>query len=159
MKTKTTVKKKRCCRGWEIDTLQERLDECLKQLKYLQSTVVQTRIKIYSSTQHICIGMNHPLWHRIVCKYEGDRCLGGVEPHWTSTWSIDDRGYHIESLIDENWKGWEGQYNPTNTLKWHELPRDILNKHFNKLQEHTKTLGYYYPCAIYNDFTGELSTP
>jgi hypothetical protein len=155
MKAKT----KRCCRGYEIDGLVERIQKLSQQVEYLQKTSISNRIKVYSAGNDVCIGMDDSKWHRIVCVYEGNRCLGGVRPHFQSTWSIDEKGFHLESMIDEKWEGWNGQYRKDNKLKYDQLDRKVLELHHSTLVKHIQTMGIWYPCHIYNDFTGELYRP
>jgi len=156
---KQVTKKKKCCRGWEIDGLLEKLQQVQKSLSYLQKTVSSNRTTIYSADYDICVGSSDRLWHRIVCKYDGNVCLGGTRPHWQSSWSVDEKGFHLEQFVNEQWKGWHGQYHQDNQLKFDELPRDILNLHHNALVKHLENMSIYYPCAIYNDFTGEMYRP
>lgn len=145
---------------WEIDDLLARMDELEKKMKYVaERSVLTNEIQIYSSATHICIGMQHKDWHRIVCQYDGDRCIGGPNPHWTTKWMMKSNGFSLESMVDEHWKGWKGQYNPDNELKYDQLPKDTLQRHHNALMEHIKQLAIWYPCALYDDINGVLHRP
>lgn len=99
------------------------------------------------------------IWHRIVCKYEGKVCLGIPRPYWQSSWSVDDKGFHLESFLDNDWKGWRGQYHPDNAMPFVALPHKIVDLHHKTIMEHIKTLNVWYPCTILNDFTGDRYYP
>jgi hypothetical protein len=161
----TTKKKPRkyVIEKWRIEEYEARLNEFAQQIKYLQETSCIPTLTIYSADSDICIGMNHRLWHRIVCKYDGNSCLGGPRAHVKSQWDIKEDGYHLRSFEIEdderNCKGWRGQYLASNELKYDEIPRKLLNQHHQHLAEHLKKISIWYPCHIYNDFTGELYRP
>lgn len=157
--TKRKTPTKRCCRGWEIDSVLEEIKKLRSEVKYLRETCVEQTITVYSAESDICIGMNSPLWHRIVCNYEGDVCIGTPRHHWQSKWSLQSDGFHLERFVDENWRGWSGQYRPDNALRFDQLPESVLNLHHTTLIQHVQKLGLWYPCAIYNDFTGDMYRP
>lgn len=144
---------------WEIAAFKEKLQSFEKQIEYLNKTSCIPKLTIYSAGTDVCIGRQDPLWHKIVCKYAGNQCLGGSREHWQSSWSVDEGGYHLESMINQDWKGWRGQYKHDNELKYDELPRDVLMTHHTALVNHLKNIHIWYPCHIYNDFTGEMYRP
>lgn len=145
--------------AWKLDALMEEMQELKKRINYLKNVAIQEPLTIYSASEtEYCIGMRNSKWHKIVCNYEGDRCIGSPREHWQSTWDIREDGFHLRSM-HKDFKGWHGQYNKDNELKFDELPRDILNLHHKVLVEHLKNLSIWYPCHIYNDFTGELYRP
>ncbi len=158
-KIKPKRKKKTCYCKWKIDDVVANLNDLRRQVDYLKQSIIETKIVIYSADNDICIGMHNSLWHRIVCQYEGNICLGGPRDHWQSTWKVDEKGFHLEEFVDGHWKGWKGQYKEGNELKYDELPRDVLALHHNKLCDHIQHMAIFYPCHIYNDFTGELHRP
>jgi hypothetical protein len=143
---------------WFLEEQSDKLFKMERQIGELQRRQKQT-LTIYSADNESCIGMSASNWHRIVCKYEGSRCLGGPRPHWTSWWSMDEKGFHFESMLNEQWKGWHGQYHERNELKYDELPRDVLMLHSNTLKKHFEPISLWFPCHIYNDFTGDLYRP
>jgi len=150
---------------WEIDEFNARMAALEQKMKYLSGRSIEAEVVIYSADQDVAISMNDPKWHRVVCKYEGDRCIGSPRIHWTSRWDIKSDGFHLKSFeLDDytstpRYKGWRGQYNPENQYKYDELPRDIVSLHHTTLVNHIAKLGIWYPCHLYNDFTGELYRP
>jgi len=152
-------KKKTCYCKWRIEDVHDRMNKMERELQAIREAVKHVEFEIYSAGSDVCIGRTERLWHRIVCTYEGDRCLGGIRPHWTTSWRICANGFSLESMLDQNWKGWHGQYKETNELKYDELPRDVLTLHHNKLRAHIEKMAIWYPCHIYNDFTGDMYRP
>ena len=149
-----------------ITEMRTRMSELEKQnrelkgtLKYLGESLTPNTLEIYSAEKESCIGTRASNWHRIVCNYEGNVCIGSPRPHWRSTWTITDSGFSLSSMQNEQWKGWRGQYLETNEMKYDELPKDVLQIHHNALVEHIKKMGIFYPCHIYDDINGEMWRP
>jgi hypothetical protein len=136
----------------------EELGQELRKLKSFATKKPQETIKVYSSDELICVGMTDRNWHRIVCKYEGDQCIGTPNPHWTSHWAFNEKGYSLEGFLDQNWKGWHGQYS-TSELRYDELDFKLVKRHSDKMHEFIRDLGLYFPCHIYNGVTGDLYRP
>lgn len=154
-------KKKTCYCKWRIEDVVDRMNAIEKLNEYLRDQMVTVKpITIYSANaDETCIGQALDKWHRIVCQYEGNICLGGPRPHWQSTWDVDEKGFHLRSMHDHLWKGWFGQYRPDNQMKYDELPRDVLAIHHKVITLHIQSMAVYYPCHIYNDFTGDMYRP
>lgn len=140
---------------WKYEAAVAEFVKLRNEVERLKKLCAEHVISIYSSDQGVCIGMSNQRWHQIVCGPMHDRNW----PHWKSSWTVDEKGFHLEAMHDENACGWFGQYREDNKLKFDELPRDVLDLHHKTLVEHIKTLNIWYPCAIYNDFTGELFRP
>lgn len=149
------------CRRWEIDEALEKVKKLSQQVEYLTKVCTRTNITLYSADSDICIGMYDSKWHRIVCKYNGDICLGPPRTHWQSEWSFKEDGLTLESFVkhndDNTTIGWRGQYK--GEMKFHQLPREVLDLHHNKIVEFIKQLSIWYPAGIYNDFTDEHYYP
>lgn len=142
--------------GYE-DRLQE-LEKLCRGFEHRLRTPQPPRLTVYSADSEVCVGMTHEKWHRIVCKYDGARCLGGPRPHWFSSWEYNERGFTLVSFLDHEWKGWHGQY-AAGELRYDQIPRDILKLHLDTINAHIKTLSSWLPCAIFNDVTGDLYRP
>lgn len=155
MPTKSTVKRHRHI---NYEDRIERLEKQYRDLEQFTKKRPGPILTIYSADGIACIEHDHKLWHRIVCKYEGDRCIGTPNPHWFSQWEITASGFSLVGFLDHNWKGWHGQYT-TSELRYDELPMDILTLHINALRKHIASLSYWLPCHIYNDMTNEVYRP
>lgn len=114
-------------------------------------------LNIISSGDEICIQDvdSRDKWFKIVCDINNN-CIPKYT--WTTRWKIEPKGFSLISMLDNRWKGWHGQYEKSE-LRYDELPKEILLMHHNKLVEHIKNIGIWYPCHIYNDFTGDLYRP
>lgn len=120
----------------------------------------RSELRVYSAGNDVCIGMYDDMWHRIVCEYEGNVCLGTPRKHWMSTWSFNERGFSVERFVDETYKGWEGHYSEDSTLRFVELPKDVVNLHTKAIQDFIKTKCHtWLPGCLYNDVSGDLYCP
>lgn len=155
---KKQTKPKRCCRGYEIDGVLEELQKLKLEVTQFKELVRQHSFNIYSADADVCIGMNHKMWHRIVCNYEGNICLGTPRSYWVSSWSIKEDGFHLESMLLD-WKGWHGQYAKNNELKYDQLPQAVIRLHHDALVDHIKKMGIWYPCHLWDDVNDVLHRP
>lgn len=112
-----------------------------------QSRAENATLTIYSAEGEACIGMNDPKWHKIVCLYEGNKCLGPPRPHWRSSWKFTERGFTLDTFLTGEFKGWRG-YGESGELKYDQLPREVVLLHINTMREFLKTLSYYLPAHI-----------
>ena len=144
---------------WQVESLVEEIKKLKGQVEAQSNFLCNHSVKIYFADNDVAIGMDAKMWHRIVCNYVGDVCEGSPRKHWQSEWSFKQDGFHLESFLDQDWKGWHGQYNPQNELKYDELPRQILMQHHNALVAHIAKLGIWYPCHIYDDINCEVYRP
>lgn len=135
----------------ELKTLRERNDYLCKNFASVN------HLTILSADNDYVIGQPSD-WLRIVCNKDSNGLYYGVRNHWRSKWSIREDGFHLQEFVDQDYKGWHGQY-VKSELRYDELPKEILALHHKALCEHTTKLGIWYPCHIYNDFTGELYRP
>ena len=137
--------------------------ELQRQVKKLERQISKANnatLHVYSADNDACIGMHAVNWHRIVCNYEGHVCLGTPRKHWTSVWSFNERGFSIERMYDETYKGWEGHFSEDSIIKFHELPKDVVALHVKIVQDFIKSkCETWLPGCIFNDLTGELYSP
>lgn len=137
-----------------LNVLENEVRELKTRLRYRQMEY----LNIYSSDTLICVGRDHKNWHRIVCKYDERGCVGTPNPHWTSNWEMRIDGFFLVGFIDQDWKGWHGEYT-TSELRYDEIPRDLLARHIAEMKRYIATLSFWLPCHIYNDVTGDLFRP
>ena len=143
--------------------LRHRVSYLERELQRAQDALTKQRsesatVTVYSADDDICVGMSDPKWHRIVCQYKGDVCIGPPREHWRSGWVFGEKGFTLDTFVNHEFRGWRGQHQP-GELKYHQLNRQLVALHYAKMQEYVKTLSLWLPGAIYDDVNGHMYAP
>lgn len=144
----------------DLEELGRRISGMETRLSSIQQHV--TTVSVFSADSDVYVGgPPGDKWHRIVCTYEGRTCLGSPRPHFQSDWQITEKGFSLVGFHNEKWVGWNGQYEAG--MRYDEVvgqwPKQF-KLHVNALYEHIKKeFGLWFPCHLYNDFTGDMYRP